>query len=382
MANWIPGINVGNAVKQVGSVVGLAPKGDYDILDSYTNSNRAGQTQVGFLPDVQTGSTLIGTQPAQSNAPNPPQNITNVPPVDTSVVDSVGRRWSSAAAMNNNAANVRRNTGVKQGGYEADSRTTAAGNKQTYGNDAQDFVGNIRTGQNTINSGRVNNALNLRRSMASIASGLRQGIRSGAVNLANMNAMDSGAAEAMARAFARQGNSQAGDVNNEAQLKENELGTQQNNLNIQEGQGLGRLKSWRDNKVNEISTKLWQNLSELDAAAQGEGMNGLVDMGMRDRVVRDASAALDEVDAITQRDLAAISGLDYGQVQEQAASMDTMGAEANPFTYEGGGVQFGQTPGAGLPGAPLPGLTNGAKRRDESFLTVPLQTRQDETVTV
>jgi len=39
----IPGINVGNLLKQAGSFVGLAPKGDYDIFDNLTVSDREGQ---------------------------------------------------------------------------------------------------------------------------------------------------------------------------------------------------------------------------------------------------------------------------------------------------------------------------------------------------
>lgn len=63
--NLIPGINVGNAFRQVGSFVGLAPKGDYDVLDSYTNSNRAGQRQVNGGFDITSGSNTNPTaQPA------------------------------------------------------------------------------------------------------------------------------------------------------------------------------------------------------------------------------------------------------------------------------------------------------------------------------
>jgi hypothetical protein len=383
MADWIPGINVGNAVRQVGSVVGLAPKGDYDVLDSYTNSNRAGQTQVNWLPDVTSGPQVLGTQAPTAK---PGETIIDYgPPADTSVVDSTGRRWASQAAMNSNIANVRRNTGVKQGGYESEGRSTASGNRLAYNNDSQDFVTGQRTGQNTINSGRVNNALNLRRSMASIASGLRQGMRSGAVDLANMNALDSGASDAMARAFARQGNSQANDVNNEAQIAENGLMTEQANLGIQREQGLGRLQGWRENKVNEISTKLWQNLTELDAAASAEGVGGAVDMGIRDRVVAEASRQLDEVDAVTQAELSKITGLDYGQVQAQASQMDAAGAGANPFTYEGGGIQIGSGSAGGnaLPGAPLGPIGTGPRTRDDqqSMLPASWVRQDDQTVT-
>ena len=318
--------------------------------------------------------TDVGVQnnPTVDNTPRP-QTFT----------DPTGRTWGSRSEYQANANNVRRDVGVKQGGHESEGRSTAAGNRHAYNIDAQDFVTGQRTGQNTINSGRVNNALNLRRSMSAIASGVRQGMRSGAVNLANMNAMDSGAAEAMARALARQGNQQAGTVNNEAQIAENTFQTDQNNLGIQRQQGLGRLKSWRDTKVNEISTKLWQNLSELDAQAQGQGVGGAVDMGIRDRVVGDASRQLDEVDAVTQQELAKIGGLDYNGVQAQVSQMEQAGQEvANPFTYEGGGLQVGNGGTTNTGGAVLGPLGTAPKHKDEQSQLIPSAWfKDDKTVT-
>lgn len=75
--NLIPGINVGNAFRQVGSFVGLAPKGDYDVLDSYTNSNRAGQTQVNGGFDITSGSNTNPTAPRTVSNPNPTPPGTN-----------------------------------------------------------------------------------------------------------------------------------------------------------------------------------------------------------------------------------------------------------------------------------------------------------------
>lgn len=60
--NLIPGINVGNAFRQVGSFVGLAPKGDYDVLDATTTSNRAGQVQRDGGFDLTSGSNVLGVQ--------------------------------------------------------------------------------------------------------------------------------------------------------------------------------------------------------------------------------------------------------------------------------------------------------------------------------
>lgn len=356
----------------------------------------SGSTGTAFQPGATNAGTVVQPTVNTQVTPNPYswagaelQGVDNgwrtTPQVapDPTFVDSTGRAWASRGAFDANANNVRRDVGVKQGGFDSEGRSTATGNRLAYNNDSQDFVTGQRTGQNTINSGRVNNALNLRRSMSAIASGVRQGMRSGAVNLANMNALESGAAEAMARALARQGNQQAGTVNNEAQLAENTFATDQSNLGIQREQGLGRLKSWRDAKVGEISSKLWQNLSELDAQAQGQGVGGAVDMGIRDRVVSDASRMLDEVDAVTKDELNKITGLDYNGVQQRVGEMEAAGAAvANPFTYEGGGLQVGNGGTTNTGGAQLGPLGTGPRREDEQNQLIPSAwVKDDKTVT-
>lgn len=60
--NWVPGVNVRNIGRQLGSYVGLAPKQDYDIFDNFTISNRPGQTQL--LPGGGNRSTPVDNEPA------------------------------------------------------------------------------------------------------------------------------------------------------------------------------------------------------------------------------------------------------------------------------------------------------------------------------
>jgi len=68
MANFIPGINVGNAFKQLGSYVGLAPKADYDIFDGWTLGNtsasRAGQRNL-------ANGTYVASRPTDNRQNNP-----------------------------------------------------------------------------------------------------------------------------------------------------------------------------------------------------------------------------------------------------------------------------------------------------------------------
>lgn len=295
---------------------------------------------------------------------NPPKQAPSGP-VDTSFTDPLGTKWASRAAYDANMQHIRSGAGVKQGGYQSEAENTLRGNANTFRNDSQDLVTGMTQGQNTINTGRANNALNLRRSMAGIASGIRQGIRSGGVNLANMNALDSGASNAMAMAFARQGNSQAGQVNNESQIAENNFATEQQNLSIQQQQGVQRLKATRENAVRAVSDKLFQNLRELDADVASKGVTGAVDMGIRDRVIAQANAELNQIDQQTQAELAKVQGLSYDQVQERAQGLDQAGAQvANPFAVEGGRVQFGQGQGSPV-GAPLGQIAQGPRYRDE-----------------
>jgi len=280
-----------------------------------------------------------------------------------------------AAAEAARLQQLRDNFGVKQGGLLTGTESDIRGARTTFNNQGQDLVTGLRTGQNDINSGRVNNALNLRRGMAAIASGLRQGIRSGGVSLANMNAMDSSASEAMARAFARQGNQQAASANNQSQLAENELRTKQENLDLQRNQGLGRLNAWRDNVVRDIGDKLRQGLAELDADARGQGLGGFIDMGAKDRLVAQASAELSAVDQTTQAELAKVRGLDMGQVNQQASEMDVAGASVNnPFTIEGTNTQWGQVPS----GAPLGTLPTAPRFRDEQQMAFNPFLRDEE----
>ena len=377
------GLNAVNSTWAGHNALVGATGGDANWIPGYSVSGGARSPAPGVVFGSTASTDINGNAPGtQYSSPTGANNV-NYSPAQQTFTDPTGRTWGSRSEYQANANNVRRDVGVKQGGHESEGRSTAAGNRHAYNIDAQDFVTGQRTGQNTINSGRVNNALNLRRSMSAIASGVRQGMRSGAVNLANMNAMDSGAAEAMARALARQGNQQAGTVNNEAQIAENTFQTDQNNLGLQKQQGLGRLKDWRNLRVSEISDKLWQQLSALDADAQGQGVGGAVDMGIRDRVVSDASRMLDEVDAVTQQELAKIGGLDYNGVQAQVSQMEQAGQEvANPFTYEGGGLQVGNGGTTNTGGAVLGPLGTAPKHKDEQSQLIPSAwVKDDKTVT-
>lgn len=384
MADFIPGINVGNAFKQVGSFVGLAPKGDYDILDNYTNSNRAGQRQVNYLPDVTSGPKVISNPSSTPKAPPVPSGT--VQSVATSynpgVVGSDGQWYPSAAAATAAAAaeKARKNAQATQKAYRDAAAQQALDVRNKYQGDVQKFLATIQNGQDDINSGKANTALNLRRSMANIAGGIRQGIKSGGVQLANMNAVDSGAADALARAYATMGNQQAGDANNEAALKFNELDVTQTKLNRDRDEGVAGFDRERDAEVSRIRGDLRNKLAILDAQAAAEGADGVVDMDIVDQVINNAVAQLSAVDRMRNQRLAGLKALGMNEVNQRAAEMDAAGIEGtSPFATGTEGISFGVAGESPL-GASTSQLPQYARDENGNLIAAPRRTDEQTIV--
>jgi hypothetical protein len=243
---------------------------------------------------------------------------------------------AAAAAEAARIANVRSSIDVGQQGIQGGATTTARDVGNTYDANNRTFVSTIQNGQDTINTGLANNALNLRRSMSSIASGVRQGLRSGGVTLANMNALDSGAADALARAYAVTGNKQTADARNQAALTNADLATQETNLMRQKEDSLTGLKTYRDTEVDRLSNDVLNKLKVLDTQGSAQGVNGVVDMSFRDRLIAGAVDRLNQIDNDRAAKLSGIKQLTPEEAAAKAAEMDQAGvAGVNPFQVDG-----------------------------------------------
>lgn len=352
--NLIPGINVGNAVKQVGSVVGLAPKGDYDILDSFTNSNRAGQTQVNWMPDPTSGPQVMGVQaPGPAPQGNGPETFA---PTGETQQQAAVRQAAQAAAV---AAQQKRDNTIRSlrtgaSNAEAGGRQGITDVANSYDAKSMEFANKIQGGQDSINTALTNNGLNLRRSMSNIVNGVRTGLRSGGVTLAGYNASDSGAADAMARAYAKLGNNQMGDANNQALLVDNEQQGNQRILNRDKEQGEQQLESYKGTETGRVRGDVSSKLGTLLAQGQNEGVDGVIDMGVVDRIIGEGMQRLMAADQARQGRLAGVRGLTAEEINAEAARLDQLGAEGtSPFAYEAGGVMEQGTPGAPITQLPM-----------------------------
>lgn len=232
--------------------------------------------------------------------------------------------------------------------------TLLGGKSSEYDTNSRNFQNKVTDTQDAINTNSANNALSLRRSMSSIAGGVRQGIRSGGVMLANMGASDSGAAQAMANAYATEGNNLSGDANNQFELQDQQLVGQQNILNRDKEQGLSDLTTWKATETNKIKGSLTADLSTLAATAAANGRGG-VDMGVVDQLVNNALTQMAAVDARTAGAVRGSTGYSRDQANTKAAEMDARGeAGSNPFSTAGVDMfQPAGASGANMTGAPI-----------------------------
>lgn len=308
----------------------------WTVVDNIQGQNNKQQTQNSSMPNGtmyynegtgQVEEVVNGQwQPYDSS-----QNIREGTTLAPAAPADPYARWGGASNYNR----LRDGYSTTQSGYESGARTGMGDVSNQYRTSIQGLYNKSSDTQNAINEGRINNALSFRRTMQSIIGGVRQGLKSGGVTLSTMNALDSGAAEAMANAIARQGNAQGENANSQFQTQEDALNTQQTTLKRDLQQGRDNLSIWKDTETNRVRNDTFNKLAVLKADADAQGLN-IVDTGIADRVVSEGLNALKAIDDATN--WAAITGLNPEQVTQQAVQRDMEGRGAPIFSVSGDNV--------------------------------------------
>lgn len=326
-----------------------------------TAPNYTGTLQVGGGDATLNGPLQGGDgYPIQGGAD--PTGYTGVLGASYTVDPYAGTKWGSTAGRNSaiNTNNVSRDNLAAGAGTQYGSAGTQ------YDQSARNLITGAADTQAEINTNRAKNSLNLRRSMTNIAGGVRQGLRSGAVSLANTGASDSGAAQAMADAYGKIGNEQVAGAENEKALADEALQVQQTKLDRDLDQGIIDLQTWKVNTTNNISQKLSSDFATLNAQAQADGLPG-IDTGVANTLLTNALTTMAAVDARTAGERANIRAWDKGAVEAEAARMDKTGVSGTPAFSTGGADLFqpGQmsNTGGATSGAPITQIPLTVRRR-------------------
>ena len=202
-------------------------------------------------------------------------------------------------------------------------------------------VNKFRTGVEGVNKQAAQNELNLRQSMANIIKNIQTGVRSGNVSLAGMNASDSGAADALARAYARVGNNQSAEANSQAATVTDELRQQMGQFAKERDDSLASLNTGRDTKLAGIRQDFASKIDSLFQGAEGEGLGGIVDKNVVNSVLNDALARLTSLNSQRDAQLAEIKQWGQPQIAEEAARLQALGQTGNAFAVADPTVQYG-----------------------------------------
>lgn len=202
-------------------------------------------------------------------------------------------------------------------------------------------VNKFRTGVEGVNKQAAQNELNLRQSMANIIKNIQTGVRSGNVSLAGMNASDSGAADALARAYARVGNNQSAEANSQAATVTDELRQQMGQFAKERDDSLASLNTGRDTKLAGIRQDFASKIDSLFQGAEGEGLGGIVDKNVVNSVLNDALARLTSLNSQRDAQLAEIKQWGQPQIAEEAARLQALGQTGNAFQVADPTVQYG-----------------------------------------
>lgn len=206
---------------------------------------------------------------------------------------------------------------------------------------AESLFNTTKQGQTSIDRSRENVELNRMNSIRDILGFVRNGLKSGASRLSNMNSLESSAAGEIARGYSDLGNDRARSVGNQAFLEGRELDTEQSQLDLGRGQGQTDFNRVRDEQVSNIGSQVRQQLAALDAEARGLGITDRVAIDQeKQRVIDEGLSQLNEVDAWLQSQLGTVRPQDAATTKANAAALQQAGtAGSNPFEFDPFGGQ-------------------------------------------
>lgn len=364
-----PGFSLGISrfFKNVGNTVGNATAG-FASGGQIASQSGVGSDQ-GFYQDMAHNAQTAGqdawnrTTGATSSTPQSTGAITFDAP--TTGATSGGSGGSSTAgggltAEQQYMQNLRNQLFQSRDNVLSSARDAFGGAYNRFNTQGRSLVDDIRTGQQAIDRSRQNTELQKLNSLSGLADALRTGIRSGQTELAGLNALDSSAADMMARAYANIGTQQRSDIFNQAALGQREIGFEQDALDRQRAEGLRQLNVFKDEEKNRIGSDVERKLQALNIEAAQAGIGGIENIAaLRQQVIDEGIARLREVDNFVQERLGGINPQAQAAYQAEANRLRTIGRPEGGFNF---GNLRAQAPN---PAGQLPVLGRPQLRDDE-----------------
>jgi hypothetical protein len=222
----------------------------------------------------------------------------------------------------------------KQGALNTAGAATTAGGSQL-GSSIQDLIDSLKGGQRNIDAESVNNDLAKTQGHQSILDMVGNGIRSGGVMLANKNAGNSSAAQALANAYGLLGRQQESKVGNQFEQGQNKIAADQFNQDQQAAQGSRHIQENKTGIINNIVSTAQNSLTMLNSAMAGANLPDRIDIQKEiDTVKANAMQQLQQYDSMLSQGVGGVQAMNPNDAQAKAASLAAAGTAApDQFNY-------------------------------------------------
>lgn len=209
-----------------------------------------------------------------------------------------------------------------------------------------DLVDQLTQGQNKINNDATQNYLAKQQGTAGVLSMIQHGLQSGAVTLANKNATNSSASEALARAYGDIGRRAQSQVGNQFAQGQNSVNLEQQNQDVAKAGGLRHIQQTKQDTIDSIVQDARQRLGYIQSAMAGASLPTRLNLDQEAQNIRNtATAQLADLDQQLSERVNPIAANGEDARRVSASQLATAGtAAAAPFQYTTAGpAQFSNT---------------------------------------
>lgn len=198
-----------------------------------------------------------------------------------------------------------------------------------------DLLSALKSGQSKIDQQAVQNELAKKQGTAGVLGMVGRGIKSGGVTLANKNASNSSASEALARAYGDIGRRQLSSVGNQYAQGQDAVATAQADF---EQQRAGQIRHIGENKaqvVNNIVADARDKLAALDGQIASANLPNRINIEQEKEAIRQAALnQLQQYDQALSQGVAGINPTSIDARRGKAAELANAGtAPENAFNY-------------------------------------------------
>lgn len=223
---------------------------------------------------------------------------------------------------------------------------------------------NLKKGQTALDDQQVDIELGRGQGGANVLDMIGTGVRSGGVQLANMNAGTSSAGEALAQAWGTTGNKAMGQVNNKYFQDTTRLNQDQDRFLEDMDYSGKQITDSKVTVVNDIVSRAAASLSDLNAKAASASLEDRIGIeAEKNRIRNETMAKLNQYDGQFAESKGKFKKMDNSVAKGKAKSLQTtgLGGDMNPFDFTTQVPQAAQ--GTGPFASELPIFTK--KRLDE-----------------